>query len=204
MCWVALDRVSALQAMGRVPRHDEQRFKRERDAIRAAIESRGFDATVGSYVAAFDAVGEADAALLQMARLGFHEPSDPRLVGTEMHVRRCLGHRHALIDRYRTKGQDALPPGEGAFVACAFWAVEARARRGDREGAVSDFEKLLKLANDVGLYSEEIAPDTGEMLGNFPQAFTHLALINAALALQDPSAGSRAQDATDDTSGTLA
>ena len=184
MCWVALDRLVDLQTMGRVPRRDEATFRHERDAIRAAIESHGFDPAVGSYVAAFDAAGESDAALLLMARFGFHDSTDPRLLGTEAHIRRCLGHAHGLIDRYRTQGQDALPPGEGAFVACAFWGVEARARRGDREGAANDFEMLLTLANDVGLYSEEIAPDTGEMLGNFPQAFTHLALINAALALQ--------------------
>lgn len=204
MCWVALDRLVALQATGGVPRHDEARFRHERDAIRATIESRGFDHAAGAYVAAFDAAGEADAALLQMARLGFHNATDPRLLGTEAHVRRCLGHRHALVDRYRTQGQDALPPGEGAFVACAFWAVEARARRGDREGAAKDFETLLTLANDVGLYGEEIAPDTGEMLGNFPQAFTHLALINAALAFQDRAKPRAGAAETPDTSGTAA
>jgi len=203
MCWVALDRLVALQATGGVPRHDEARFRHERDAIRAAIESRGFDHAAGSYVAAFDAAGEADAALLQMARLGFHNATDPRLLGTEAHVRRCLGHRHALVDRYRTQGQDALPPGEGAFVACAFWAVEARARRGDTRAA-NDFETLLTLANDVGLYGEEIAPDTGEMLGNFPQAFTHLALINAALALQDRATPHAGAAETPDASGTAA
>jgi GH15 family glucan-1,4-alpha-glucosidase len=97
-----------------------------------------------------------------------------------------------------------LPPGEGAFVACAFWAVEARARRGDTMGAASDFETLLALANDVGLYGEEIAPDTGDMLGNFPQAFTHLALINAALALQDRATPHAGAAKTPDSSGTAA
>ncbi len=184
MCWVALDRLVALQATGRVPEHDEAQFRRERDTIRAAIESRGFDPATGSYVAAFDTAGEPDAALLLMARFGFHGETDPRLVGTEAHIRQQLERAWGLVDRYKTQGQDGLPPGEGAFAACAFWAVEARARRGDTKGAAQDFETLLTLANDVGLYGEEIAPDTKETLGNFPQAFTHLALINAALALQ--------------------
>ncbi len=184
MCWVALDRLTALQAAGQIPSRDEERFRLERETIRAAIEERGFDPATGSYVAAFGAFGEPDAALLLMTRFGFHDAADRRLLGTETFIRQHLGRPRGLIDRYSTRGQDGLPPGEGAFVACAFWAVEARARRGDIEGATADFEGLLTLANDVGLYGEEVAPETGEMLGNFPQAFTHLALINAAVALQ--------------------
>jgi GH15 family glucan-1,4-alpha-glucosidase len=183
MCWVALDRLLALGSMGLSTQNDTK-FRQHRDAIRAAIESRGYDPGVGSYIAAFDAAGEADAALLQIRRLGFHNADDPRLIGTEAYVRRCLGQPRGLIARYRTEGQDALPPGEGAFIACAFWAAEARARGGDKIGAAHEFEGLLALANDVGLFAEEISPDSGDMLGNFPQAFSHLALINAALALQ--------------------
>lgn len=183
MCWVAIDHLIALKDVG-VLRAPDGRFRRERQGIRTAIERHGFDPAVGACVAAFDASGEADGALLQLARLGFHNSDDRRVCGTEAHIRRCLGLPRGLIARYLTKGQDALPPGEGAFAACAFWAVEACALRGDRSGAANEFAALATLANDGGLLAEEIAPDTGDMLGpNFPQGFTRLALINAALAL---------------------
>jgi GH15 family glucan-1,4-alpha-glucosidase len=93
--------------------------------------------------------------------------------------------RDGLIYRYETGTNDGLPPGEGTFGICSFWAVECQARGGDVEGATQAFEHLLSYANDVGLFAEEIDPETGAALGNFPQAFTHIGLINAALTLAE-------------------
>ena len=93
--------------------------------------------------------------------------------------------RDGLVYRYEAGTDDGLPPGEGAFGICSFWAVECVARGGNVEGATRTFEQLLAYANDVGLFAEEIDPDTGAALGNFPQAFTHIGLINAALTLAE-------------------
>jgi GH15 family glucan-1,4-alpha-glucosidase len=99
-------------------------------------------------------------------------------------IREELG-RGALIYRYAEGTADGLPAGEGAFGICSFWAVECRALGGDLAGATAAFERLLGFANEVGLFAEEIAPDSGAPLGNFPQAFTHVGLINAALTLAE-------------------
>jgi GH15 family glucan-1,4-alpha-glucosidase len=93
--------------------------------------------------------------------------------------------RDGLLYRYETGTDDGLPPGEGAFGICSFWAVECVARGGNLKGATRAFERLLSYANDVGLFAEEVDLDTGAALGNFPQAFTHIGLINAALALAE-------------------
>jgi GH15 family glucan-1,4-alpha-glucosidase len=93
------------------------------------------------------------------------------------------------VYRYEASTDDGLPPGEGAFGICSFWAVECVTRGGNVEGAARTFERLLAYANDVGLFAEEIDPDTGAALGNFPQAFTHIGLINAALTLGEYQAG---------------
>lgn len=179
MCWAALDRLIDLHQRGHV-RVPEERFRRERGAIRETIERHGFDAKLESYVGVFD-TAEPDAALLLISRCGFHDASDPRLVGTYRHLKQELG-RGALFHRFR--GPNGSMPDEGAFGACGFWAVADRARRGEVEAAQQDFEALLGFANDVGLFAEETDPDTGSALGNMPQAFTHIGLIDAALALQ--------------------
>jgi GH15 family glucan-1,4-alpha-glucosidase len=97
--------------------------------------------------------------------------------------------RGSLVYRYEPGTDDGLPGEEGAFGICSFWAVECRARGGDVEGATEAFERLLSYANDVGLYAEEIDPDSGAALGNFPQAFTHVGLVNAALTLAECRGG---------------
>ena len=117
---------------------------------------------------------------------------DPTLVGHQLTalVRELVGDADRSLvleeldeDRYRT--DDGLPPGEGAFGIASFWAVDCRCLQGDVEGAAAAFERLCALANDVGLFAEEIDPTSGAQLGNFPQAFTHLALIDAAVTLDD-------------------
>ena len=178
MCWVALDRLLRLHAAGLL-HAPAARLARERDAIGEEIERHGFDPALQSYVSVLGG-DTLDAALLQLGRYGYADPASPRMRGTLAAVHARLG-RNGLLYRYRE--DDGLAPGEGAFGICSFWAVTAQALGGDRRGAAEAFERLLGYANDVGLFAEEIDPATGAALGNFPQAFTHVGLIDAALTL---------------------
>ncbi|GAB4348700.1 MAG: glycoside hydrolase family 15 protein [Immundisolibacter sp.] len=180
MCWVALDRLLRLHETGHVRvRADD--FSAARSAIRDEIEQRGWNARLGSYVSVFDGE-DVDASLLLLTRYGYSEPNSERAAATCRLVHERLGH-DALLYRYRNT-TDGLPPGEGAFGICSFWAVCCRVMLGDVAGATAAFERLLAHGNDLGLYAEEIDPHNGEMLGNFPQAFTHVGLIDAALTLE--------------------
>jgi GH15 family glucan-1,4-alpha-glucosidase len=178
MCWVALDRLVALHERGHV-RAPVDRYRRERDEIRRDVESHAWDAALDSYVATYDD-RQMDASLLQLGFVGFADPSGERMKGTRRAVDASLA-RSDLV--YRYLGDDGLPGKEGAFGICSFWAVEALALEGQIDEAIRRFESLLTRANDVGLYSEEIDPASGDLLGNFPQAFTHTGLIGAALTL---------------------
>mgnify|MGYP001248494861 FL=1 len=182
LCWVALDRLIRL--------HDEHgldievdRFREERDAIRTAIEERGFNERLGSYTRVFDGA-DVDASLLLLPLYGYVTATHPRMQATSRRILETLA-QGPLVHRYARSTADGLAPGEGAFGICSFWAVECRARAGDLAGATVAFEQLLGYANDVGLFAEEIDPKTGAALGNFPQAFTHIGLINAALTLAE-------------------
>jgi GH15 family glucan-1,4-alpha-glucosidase len=180
MCWVALDRLLRLDERG-VVKVSTAAFARDRDALRHAIETEGFSQRLNSYV---DVLGgdEVDASLLLLGLRGFDDPArSPRLLGTLAAVRGRL-ESHGLLYRY-PPGGDGLPGGEAAFGICSFWLAEFLARAGRVEEALAQFERILAFANDLGLYGEEIDPRTGAALGNFPQAFTHVGLISAALAL---------------------
>jgi GH15 family glucan-1,4-alpha-glucosidase len=180
MCAVALDHAIALAEAGRLADANVTRWRREREGIRDFVETNCFSATKRSYtrVAGGD---ELDASLLLAVLAAYDRPEAPRLVGTVDAVRRELAHG-ALVHRY--VGDDGLPGEDGAFLACSFWLVEALARQGRATEAAELMDELVGLANDVGLYSEEIDPATGEFLGNFPQGLPHLALINAAVAIE--------------------
>jgi GH15 family glucan-1,4-alpha-glucosidase len=181
MCWVALDRLVNLHGT----RHlvaPVDRFRAVRDEIRQEIERSGYDAQRSSYVSVFGG-RDLDASLLLLARYGYAGASEPRMRATWTAIERDLA-RGPLVYRYRAE-QDGLPAGEAAFGICSFWAVDYRARGGDLDGAHRAFEQLLTYATDTGLFAEEIDPDTGSPLGNFPQAFTHVGLIDAALSLED-------------------
>src|SRR5262249_45933739 len=182
LSWVALDRLIGLHDGGHLTAPVEL-LRRERAAIRAAIEARGYNARLQSYTGTFDGE-ELDASLLVLPMCGYLDAGDPRMRSTCARIREHLG-RDGLIYRYRTGTDDGLPPGEGAFGICSFWAVDCLARAGELEAATGAFERLLAYGNDLGLFSEEIDPDTGAALGNFPQAFTHVGLINAALTLAE-------------------
>jgi GH15 family glucan-1,4-alpha-glucosidase len=180
LCWVALDRLIRLHETGhlRVPLAE---FQEERTAIRRDIEARGWNPGLGSYVSILDGT-ELDASLLLLPRYGYVDPRSPQAVSTCQAVQRRLG-RDGLIYRYLAE-DDGLPPGEGAFGICSFWAVECRALQGAIAQAETLLRSVLSYANDLGLLAEEIYPETGEALGNFPQAFTHIGLIDAALTLE--------------------
>ena len=175
MCWVALDRLLKL-GLG-----DEQ-MERERGAVRDEIEQRGFNDRLGAYVGYYDGE-DPDAALLLLARHGYQPPAHPRMQGTWKLIRERLS-RDGLLQRYPLDtGYDGVAGGENAFAPCTFWAAEYLANLGRLEEAREIFERLLGCANDVGLYAEEIVPGSGEPIGNFPQAFTHVSMISAATAL---------------------
>ena len=180
MCSVALDRACALAEHGLL-RGDTARWSRERERIRHFIETRCYADHKRSYTRSADE-DTLDAALLLGVIGRYGDPGSPRLRGT-VDAMRCELGRGPLVHRYL--GDDGLPGEDGAFVACSFWLVEAYARQGRLDEAGALMDELVALANDVGLYAEEIDPATGDFLGNFPQALSHLALINAALAINE-------------------
>jgi GH15 family glucan-1,4-alpha-glucosidase len=178
MCAVALDRACALAGQGHL-KGDAARWRREQDKIREFVESRCYSERKRSYTRRADD-DELDASLLLGVIAEYDEPGSERLVGTVDAVRRELADG-PFVRRY--VADDGVGGEEGAFLACSFWLVEAYARQGRLDEATELMDELVGLANDVGLYSEEIDLETGEFLGNFPQGLTHLALITAAVAI---------------------
>jgi GH15 family glucan-1,4-alpha-glucosidase len=179
MCFVALDRAFRLAEQGHIPARHAEKWRHEADAVRSYVEDRCFDPAHGTYVR-FAGARELDASLLLAPIMEYCADDDERLAATIDAIRSRLA-RGPFLARY--DGGDGLPGEEGAFLACSFWLVEALARAGRIDEAEETMETLLRHANDVGLYSEEIDPHTGDLLGNFPQALTHLALVSAASAV---------------------
>ena len=183
MCWLALHRACNLAEAGVIPDRSE-RWKDAAHSVRAFYETNGWDAELASFIRAPD-LRELDAALLTLSLLECQEAKGERMVSTIEAIKDGLA-RGPYV--YRYLGEDNLPAGEGAFLACSFWLAACLARAGRIEEAQERMEQLVATANDVGLYSEEIDPETGEFLGNFPQGLTHLALVNAASAIQEATA----------------
>lgn len=183
MCWVALERAARLAERGLISGGHRGRWHREAAAIRDFVERRCFSDRQHSY-ARFAGADELDASVLLGLLSGYGHAVSPRWRSTVDAVRRELGHGPFL---YRYTGEDGLAGGEGAFVSCSFWLAEALARTGRIEDATSLMDELVALANDVGLYAEEIDPGTGAFLGNFPQGLSHLSLISAATAIAGKS-----------------
>jgi GH15 family glucan-1,4-alpha-glucosidase len=180
MCWLGLDRAVRLAADGLIPARTRGRWKREAEEIHRFVNERCWSNECRSYTR-FPGSEAADASLLLPALLGYDDGAGgERMRGTVRHIQRQLG-RGPLVYRYR--GEDGLPGTEGAFIACSFWLVDALAQLGQIAEAEELMDRLIGLANDVGLYSEEIDPRNHEFLGNFPQGLVHLALINAAASL---------------------
>ena len=181
--WTAFDRGLRLVEIGELPDAHARRWRKERERIVAFVEEQCWSDELGAY-AEYAGGDGLDAALLRAARMGWERVAPDRLHRTIAAVRERLDAGGGLL--YRTTRKLG---GEGAFVACSFWLVEALARSGKVDESAALFEQLLAHANDVGLYSEEIDSSSGELLGNFPQGLSHLALINAAGAIEDARAG---------------
>jgi GH15 family glucan-1,4-alpha-glucosidase len=156
-------------------------WRKARDQVREAIDHLGFDRRRGIYLQAFGRL-ELDSALLLLPTVDYIAWDDKRMVRTVAAIREELDAGGGLLYRYR-RPDDGLRGQEGVFLCCSFWLVEALAHQGEVAEARSVFERVLKAGNDLGLFSEELDPETGAALGNFPQGLTHLAHISAALAL---------------------
>ncbi|MFG2952896.1 glycoside hydrolase family 15 protein [Streptomyces sp. NPDC048291] len=183
LVWVAADR--AVRTL-----EDHPEFKGElmgwralRDEVHREVCEKGFDPKRNTFTQYYGS-RELDASLLLIPRVGFLPPDDPRVVGTVDAIRDDLG-QNGFLRRYDTDaiGVDGMPGGEGAFLACSFWLADALHMTGRTDEAKELFERLVGLVNDVGLLSEEYDPETGRQLGNFPQAFSHIGLVNTALTL---------------------
>jgi GH15 family glucan-1,4-alpha-glucosidase len=187
MAWVAFDRAIRIAERFDAPA-PLARWRRVRAQIHAEVCRYGYDRTRRTFTQYYGS-RELDASVLLIPLVGFLPPSDPRVLGTIDAVRRSL-RTGGLVARYSTEeSDDGLPVGEGAFLACSFWLVENLALTGRRAEALELFERLLALRNDVGLLAEEYDSQAGRMVGNFPQAFTHLALIHAAATLSATGEG---------------
>jgi GH15 family glucan-1,4-alpha-glucosidase len=155
------------------------RWRALRDHIHDEVCDRGFDSTLNSFVQSYGSTA-LDASLLLIPMVGFLPAADPRVKGTLAAIERDLV-RDGFVMRYDTgRGTDGLPPGEGAFLACSFWLVDNYVLQNRFDEARELFIRLLSLRNDVGLLAEEYDPAAQRQVGNFPQAFSHLALISSA------------------------
>jgi GH15 family glucan-1,4-alpha-glucosidase len=181
MAWVAFDRaIKAVERYGLSGPVDQWRDTREQ--IRTAILKNGFDAGRNTFVSSFGA-RTLDASLLLMAQVGFIAPKDQRYIGTVEAIERTLL-ADGFVKRYETgEADDGLLPGEGAFLACSFWLADAYCSIGRRDDGEALFERLLAIRNDLGLLAEEYDTEGKRQIGNFPQAFTHVGLINTAFNL---------------------
>jgi GH15 family glucan-1,4-alpha-glucosidase len=181
MCWVAFDRaIRDAEHHGFDGPVDD--WRRIRAEIHATVCEQGYDVERNTFVQAFGSP-QLDASLLLMPVLGFLPPDDERVLGTIAAIERALL-REGFVYRYDSRAtDDGLPQGEGTFLACSFWLVDAYAMCGREQQAVELFERLLALCNDVGLLAEEYDPVGRRMLGNFPQAFSHLSLVASAFNL---------------------
>jgi GH15 family glucan-1,4-alpha-glucosidase len=156
-----------------------ERWRRVRDEIHRQVCQQGFDAARGSFVRAYGSKS-LDASLLLLPAIGFLPPEDPRIQGTIRAIERDLV-VDGFVRRYNTlENDDGLPPGEGAFLACSFWLADAYVMSGRHREARKLFDRLVGLCNDIGLLSEEYDAAERRLVGNFPQAFSHVALINTA------------------------
>ena len=199
MCWIALDRAITLVSRGE---HDGQvaRWRAVAQEIRADVETNGYSQKLGGFIQAYG-VEAADAANLRLALAGFLPPNDPRIAGTIRLTGKLLADGGTLLYRYLVEGgggegqgmtpttDDGLRGGEGAFLACAFWNVSCLCLIGETQEARRRLDTLLAYASPLGLYSEEVDPQSGALLSNYPQAFTHLALLNALCWLNEAERG---------------
>jgi GH15 family glucan-1,4-alpha-glucosidase len=185
MAWVAFDRaVKAVEKLGR--EGPVERWRAVRDGIKSDVLANGYNARLGSFVQ-FYGSDRLDASVLMIPLVGFLPAKDERMLGTVAAIERGLM-RDGFVERYRADEDnvevDGLPPGEGVFLPCSFWLVAVLARQGRKDDALELFERLLSLRNDLGLLSEEYDPESGRLVGNFPQAFTHLALVETAFTMR--------------------
>jgi GH15 family glucan-1,4-alpha-glucosidase len=182
MAWVAFDRaVKSVEKFGL--EGPAERWRDLRARIHEEVCEKGFDPACGAFVQSYGSK-HLDASLLLLPQLGFLAPSDPRIRGTVAAVERALL-KDGFVMRYQTDGHtDGLPAGEGAFLACSFWLADAYVLDGRIDEARALFDRLIALQNDVGLLAEEYDTEGRHQLGNFPQAFSHIALVNTALNLK--------------------
>jgi GH15 family glucan-1,4-alpha-glucosidase len=181
MCWVALDRALKMAGQRDMPARHAERWRREAAAIAAYVDAECWSEPLRSYTRTAGS-DDVDASLLMLPLVGYGDPRGDRIRGTIDAVNRRLREGDFV---YRYRAADGVAGGEGSFLNCSFWLVGALARCGRVDEATELMTRLTARANDVGLYSEEIDPQTGAFLGNFPQALVHLALVDAALALSE-------------------
>jgi GH15 family glucan-1,4-alpha-glucosidase len=188
MAWVAVDRaVEGAVRLGLPGPLD--RWRSLRATIHDEVCAKGFDSDRGTFTQYYGS-RTLDAALLQIAPVGFLPPRDPRVRGTVAAIENELV-QEGFVMRYDTRGGDvdALPPGEGAFLPCTFWLADNHALAGDLDRATEVYERLLGLRNDVGLLTEEYDVGAGRLVGNLPQAFSHVPLVSTAYTLQAAGRG---------------
>jgi GH15 family glucan-1,4-alpha-glucosidase len=184
LCWVAVDRAISLagllQAADKVPAWTETR-----DRIAASIRAEGWNDAAKAYTQSYGSA-DLDASALMLSIVGFLPPDDPGILATIEAIEQRLTDSRGLVYRYRS--EDGIPGEEGTFLLCTFWLAHALALAGRTERARAVFERAAAFATDLGLLAEEVAPDSGELLGNFPQAFSHIGLVNAAWAISEAEA----------------
>jgi len=181
MCWVALDRAikmaEQIRAQERV-----SRWTVVRDEIKRAVLEQGWSERAQAFTQSFGS-DDLDASNLMLPIVGFLPADDPRMLSTIDAIADKLKDEHGLIYRYRSR--DGLAGDEGAFLLCTFWLSQAQAKTGQLERAKDTFSAAISFANDLGILAEEVDPRTRELLGNFPQAFSHIGLVNAAWAISE-------------------